>query len=134
MSYNSKKIKYLREKVKGITQAKMGEHLHLERGTYAAREAKGDFTPVQFSLILKKLGITEEYYESFQVPGTAQAELSQPETLISIEVKMDVALSAIGELLAKQNGQSVTGAVNDLTKAVKERYDQRIAELLKSGQ
>lgn len=133
MAYNSKKIKYLREKVKGVKQTEMAKFLGLERGTYASKESKGDFTPTQFAVILKKLSITEDYFNSFQVPGTTHVEASAPEMLIRMEAKIDVTLSAIGELLAKQNGQSVTGAVNELTRAVKERYDQKINELLKSG-
>lgn len=134
MPYNSKKLKFIREKVKKITQADMAKHLGFERGTYAAREAKGDFTPEEFNIILKKLKVSQEFFDSFLVPGDAATEYSGAESIIRSEAYMKVTLSVLAELLAKQNGASVTGTLNTLTAAVKAEYDQKINELLKSGQ
>jgi DNA-binding XRE family transcriptional regulator len=133
MYYNSRKLKFIREKIKRVKQADMAKFLGLERGTYAAREAKGDFTPEEFSQILKKLKITEEFFETFKVPGDKDTEISSPESLMLIEAYMQVALSVMAELLAKQNGASVTGTLNTLTAAVKAEYDRKINELSKSG-
>lgn len=128
-----KKIKALRD-TKKVTLKAMGDHLGIGLTTYSAKEVRGDFTDADFGKILKKLGITREAFEAYIVPGEAAFELSIPETLITIEAKLDITLSAVAEILAKQTGQSVTGTANDLTKAVKERYEQKIAELLKLGQ
>jgi DNA-binding XRE family transcriptional regulator len=133
MPYNSKKLKFIREKVKRVKQTEMAKHLGLERGTYAARESKGDFTPEEFGAILKKLKVSQEYYDTFQIPGETQSEYSSPESIIRIEAYMKIALSVMAELLAKQNGASVTGTLNTLTAAVKAEYDLKIAELSKSG-
>lgn len=127
------KIKALRESKK-ITLEAMGDALGIGLTTYASREIKGKFTDSDFGKILKKLGVTKEVFDQFKIPGKQEMSLSLPESIIRMEAKLDVLLSAIAELLAKQNGQTVTGAVNDLTKAVKERYDLTIAELQKSGQ
>jgi len=132
MSYNSRKIKFIREKVKRITQAEMAKYLGLERGTYAAREAKGDFTPEEFAGILRKMKISKEEFDSYKAPGDKEAEISSPESLILIESYLQVALSVMAELLAKQNGASVTGTLNTLTGAVKAEYERKIVELSKS--
>lgn len=127
-----RKIKALRE-AKGVTLKIMGDIFKVGITTYSARETRGDFSEDDMTKILKKLGISRDEFQAYRIPGE-EIKLSLPETLMGMDAKLDVLLSAIGELLAKQNGQSVTGAVNDLTKAVKERYDLKIGELLRSGQ
>lgn len=127
MTETGKKIKALRS-AKGFTLKNIADVFEVGISTYSARENRGDFSEEDLSKILRKLKISKEEFEKFKVPGEVFS-LSLPETLLSIESKLDVTLSAIAELLAKQSGQSVTGAVNDLTKAVKERYEQSLAEL-----
>lgn len=133
MSELGEKIRRLR-KEKNINQEDLGEAIGLKLTTYAAREKKGIFSEGELAKILKKIGVTREVFDKYQIPGKALMEVSVPENLLVIDAKMDVALSALAELLAKANGQSVTGASNDLLKAVKERYDQKTAELSKSTQ
>lgn len=130
MNAIAEKIKSLRESKK-ITLEAMAAALGINLTTYAAREKRGKFVEAEFGKVLKRLGVTREQFDAYKAPGRDGMSLSLPETLISIESKIDVALSAIAELLAKQNGQSVTGVSNDLLKVVKERYERKINELLK---
>jgi hypothetical protein len=107
----------------------MAKAMGLKMGTYAAKEAKGDFSPDQFAVILKKLGVSDAEFDAFRIPGEGDIEIPIPAAIINIQAMLDVALMVLAELLAKQNGQSVTGASNDLTRAVQERSEQRLKEL-----
>lgn len=133
MQYNSKKIKFIREKVKKVTQADMAQYLKMERGTYAAREAKGDFTPEEFALLLKKLKMSEGEFMQYHLLGD-KPEISAHESMLRLEAYMKIALSVMAELLAKQNGSSVTATLNTLTKAVEGEYERLTNELVKSAQ
>lgn len=133
MPYNPKKIKYIREKVKNVTQVDLAKALGLERATYAAREVKGDFTPDQFALILKKFKMTETAFREFAVPGE-DPEAATLTILLTLQAQMKIALQVMAELLAKQNGSSVTATLSNLTVAVKAEYDQMYSELSKSTQ
>ena len=130
MANLSEKIRALR-KEKGISQAEMGAEIGMKMTTYAARETKGNFSEGEITKILETLGVSKQQFDDYEPRGKDSIEISIPEALIVMDSKMDVLLSAVAELLAKANGQSVTGSSNDLLKAVKERYDQKIAGLLK---
>ncbi|HEY4337329.1 MAG TPA: helix-turn-helix transcriptional regulator [Puia sp.] len=127
------KLKRIRE-AKRVTLKDVGDALGMGITTYASKEKRGSFTEAEFAKILKKLGMTYTQFDEFKGNSVKGIELSLPETLLVIEAKQDIILSAVAEILSKQTGQSVVGTLNDLTKAVKERYELRISELMKSGQ
>lgn len=124
-----KKIKALRE-AKKITLEQMAAVFNIGITTYAAREKKGKFPDEDFGKILKRLGVTRQQFDEYKTPD-GEITLSLPEALITLEAQNDVIIFALAELLAKQTGQSVTGARNELARAVKEQYEAKLGELAK---
>lgn len=124
------RIKAAREGRK-FTLKDMADLLGMGISTYSSKEGRGDFGDQDFTKLLKKLGLTKVQLEDYQLPVGSVPEISLAEALISIEAKSDVILSVLAELLSKQTGQSATGALNDLTRAVRVKYEQLRAEALK---
>lgn len=124
-----KKIKAIRE-AKGITLEQMAAVFNVGITTYAAREKKGKFPDEELSKIIKKLGMTRQQFDEYKTPD-GEIILSLPEALITLEAQNDVIIFALAELLAKQTGQSVTGARNELVRAVREQYEAKLSELAK---
>jgi|SRR6185312_7727734 len=122
------RLKLMREQ-KGVTLKVMAELIGVGISTYSSKESRADFSDAEMAKVLKKLGTTKEAIEKMRLPGLRQ--ISSAESLIAIESTADVILSAVAEILAKQTGQSVTATQNQLTIAVKERYERKLGELLK---
>lgn len=124
------RIKAARE-AKKIKLKVMADLLGVGISTYSSREGRGDFEDQDFAKVLKKLGLTRDQLQVYELPAGSLPEIALAEALISIEAKSDIILSVLAELLSKQTGQSATGALNDLTRAVRVKYEQMRAEAVK---